>query len=65
MWVDVRSVEEATISGTLANSPAFATDLTGGSPVKGRRKELADWLMKLPDGGTEGGESISILERRK
>ncbi len=65
MWVDVKSVDDATITGALANSPAYITDLKGGSTVRGRRKDVYDYLLKLPDGGTEGGETIRILEGRK
>ena len=28
------------------------------------RKDVEDWLLRLPDGGTEGGETIKILEAR-
>jgi uncharacterized protein YegJ (DUF2314 family) len=65
MWVNVMSVQDTTISGSLANSPAYITDLKGGAPVRGKRKDLSDWLIKLPDGGTEGGETIRVLEGRK
>jgi hypothetical protein len=64
MWVEVKSIEGATIAGVLANSPALIPDLGQGSPVRGQRKELEDWILKLPDAGTEGGETIKILENR-
>jgi uncharacterized protein YegJ (DUF2314 family) len=64
MWVEVKGVDGSTIAGTLANSPALIPDLKQGAPVRGQRKDLEDWLLKLPDGGSEGGETIKILEKR-
>ncbi len=65
MWVDVTSVQNTTITGTLANSPAYATDLHAGSVVKGSTRDLYDAMLVLADGGTEGGETSKLLEGRK
>jgi len=65
MWVEVKSVQNTTITGTLANSPAYATDLHAGAVVKGNAKELYDAMLVLPDGGTEGGETSKLLEGRQ
>ncbi len=62
MWVEVTSADDPQVAGLLANSPAYATELKSGAKVKGKRSEIADWLLKWPDGGTEGGETIRILE---
>jgi uncharacterized protein YegJ (DUF2314 family) len=64
MWVELKSADGPLLTGSLANSPALIPDLKQGAQVKGARKDLEDWLLKLPDGGTEGGETIRILERR-
>jgi uncharacterized protein YegJ (DUF2314 family) len=64
MWVRVTSFDERSISGTLANSPAYVPELAMGSSVRGKRSEVADVLFRLADGGLEGGESIRILEAR-
>jgi uncharacterized protein YegJ (DUF2314 family) len=65
MWVEVKAVTGDAITGSLANSPAYATDLHAGAPVTGRTQDLYDAMMLLPDGGTLGGETTKILERRQ
>ncbi len=65
MWVEVASVQDASITGALANSPAYVTDLHAGAVVTGKTRDLYDAMLALPDGGIEGGETSRILERRK
>jgi uncharacterized protein YegJ (DUF2314 family) len=64
MWVQVTGFDDASISGKLANAPAYVAELSMGSSVRGRRSEVADLLFRHPDGGIEGGESIHVLEAR-
>jgi uncharacterized protein YegJ (DUF2314 family) len=64
MWVQVTGFDESSITGTLANTPAYATNLKLGSSVKGKRSDVADWMIRSSDGGLEGGESVRILEAR-
>ena len=65
MWVEVKGVSGDAVTGTLANSPAYATDLHAGAAVTGRTRDLYDAMLLLPDGGTVGGETTKILERRQ
>lgn len=64
MWVDVTSCDAKGCSGTLSNTPGYATNLTAGKPVTVAREKTADWMLRLKDGGTAGGDSIKALEKR-
>ena len=64
MWIEVRRCDARACTGPLTNTPALATNLAEGKPAAVQRAEVADWLLRLPDGGAEGGESIRALERR-
>ena len=64
MWVDVSSCDAKSCAGALSNTPGYATNLAAGKPVSVAREKAADWLLKLKDGGTAGGESVKALERR-
>lgn len=64
MWIEVSSCDAKGCSGALSNTPGYATNLAAGRPVRVERERTADWMMRLKDGGTAGGESIRLLERR-
>ena len=64
MWVEVSTCDAKGCVGTLSNTPGYATNLTAGKPVSVARDKAADWLLKLKDGGTAGGESVKVLEKR-
>jgi uncharacterized protein YegJ (DUF2314 family) len=64
MWVAVSSCDAKGCSGTLSNTPGYATNLGAGKPVSVSREKAADWLLRLKDGGTTGGESMKALEKR-
>jgi uncharacterized protein YegJ (DUF2314 family) len=64
MWIDVSSCDAKGCSGVLSNTPGYATNLAAGRPVTVAKEKTADWLLKLKDGGTAGGESIKALQRR-
>jgi uncharacterized protein YegJ (DUF2314 family) len=65
MWIDVASCDARGCAGVLSNTPGFATNLTAGKPVRVEREKTADWMMRLKDGGTAGGESIRALQKRE
>lgn len=64
MWVEVSTCDASSCSGLLSNTPGYATNLAAGKPVRVSRARTADWLFRLRDGGTEGGESIRVLQQR-
>ncbi|MDB4937969.1 MAG: hypothetical protein JWP87_4941 [Labilithrix sp.] len=64
MWIDVSACDAKGCNGTLSSSPGYATNLSAGKPVAVEKSKTADWLLKLKDGGTTGGESIKALQRR-
>jgi len=64
MWIEVSTCDAKGCAGTLSNTPGYATNLAAGKPVSIARDKAADWLLKLKDGGTAGGESVKALEKR-
>ncbi len=63
MWMKVASCEGPVCKGTLASRPVFAKNLAAGAQVEGKLGDVSDYLLELPDGTKEGGETISILEK--
>lgn len=64
MWIEAQRCDARACTGPLTNTPAFATNFAEGKPATVLRAEVADWLLRLPDGGAEGGESVRVLEKR-
>lgn len=64
MWIEASACDAKGCSGVLSNTPGYATNLAAGRPVTVARDKAADWLMRLKDGGTAGGESIKALQKR-
>lgn len=64
MWLDVAACDAKVCSGVLSNTPGYATNLAAGRPVTVARDKTADWLIRLKDGGTAGGESVKALQKR-
>lgn len=64
MWVEVSSCDAKSCAGVLSNTPGYATNLAAGKPVKVAREKLADWMMRLEDGGVLGGDSVKALQKR-
>ncbi|CAN5870851.1 hypothetical protein BH11MYX4_BH11MYX4_42510 [soil metagenome] len=64
MWVQITSCDAKGCSGLLSNTPGYATNLAAGKPVAVLREKAADWVLRLTDGGTAGGESIKALQKR-
>ncbi len=64
MWMKVTScADDGSCKGTLASRPAFIKGLEAGAQVTGKLSEVSDYLLELPDGAKEGGETIPFLER--
>ena len=64
MWIEASSCDAKGCSGLLSNTPGYATNMSAGKPVTVAREKTADWLLRLRDGGTAGGESIRVLGKR-
>ncbi|MDB4943026.1 MAG: hypothetical protein JWP97_2560 [Labilithrix sp.] len=64
LWAQVTSCDGKACTGPLTNAPGYATNLAAGKEVSVARAEAADWLLRLPDGGTAGGASVTVLEKR-
>ena len=65
MWVEAASCDAKGCSGALSNTPGYATNLAAGKSVTVAREKTADWMLRLKDGGTAGGESIKALQKRR
>ena len=65
MWVEAASCDAKGCSGALSNTPGYATNLAAGKSVTIARDKAADWMLRLKDGGTAGGESIKALQKRR
>lgn len=65
MWVEISSCDTKVCSGTLSNTPGYATNLSAGKPVTVDRTRVADWMLRMADGGIAGGDSIELLRRRQ
>jgi uncharacterized protein YegJ (DUF2314 family) len=64
MWIEASSCNARSCTGPLSNTPGYATNLAAGKPATVARDKTADWMLKLKDGGTAGGDSIHALQRR-
>jgi uncharacterized protein YegJ (DUF2314 family) len=65
MWVEVQRWHGDKVVGVLLNEPAWVKGLARGDIVTVDEAEIFDWQISLRDGGTEGGETNRILERRQ
>lgn len=64
MWMKVKTCDDSGVcKGTLASRPVFVKNLEAGAEVSGKLADVSDYLLELPDGSKEGGETIQILER--
>ncbi|MCI0364470.1 MAG: DUF2314 domain-containing protein [Phycisphaerales bacterium] len=63
MWVEVKSIDEKAVRGTLANEPRDFQKLKLGDAVEVRVADIQDWIYS--DGERMvGGFSVKVLERR-
>jgi len=64
MWVEIAAwKEDGTIEAILQNDPFDIPDLKSGSRVKVREEDVFDYILRLPDGRTEGNETAKIIQR--
>lgn len=63
MWMETSACDARTCEGKLASQPARSSSLRAGDRVSLARDQVSDFQLRLPDGGTEGGESIATLSR--
>jgi uncharacterized protein YegJ (DUF2314 family) len=47
------------------NTPLAISNLKLGARVSIPEEDVSDYVIRRPDGGTEGGESQEILQRRQ
>ena len=64
LWVQVASCDDRTCAGSISNNPEFALNLAYGKTITVNRGEILDWMLKLRDGTSTGGESIKLLEKK-
>lgn len=65
MWVEVVRWDGTKISGILENDPFEVPGLKVGARVEVEESSLFDYLLRRPDGTTEGGETSKLLEARE
>ncbi len=66
MWMQVTSCDPKGFAGFYRTARPMPTNLFGPErPCRWSREKSADWLLRLPDGGTAGGESIKALQKRR
>ncbi len=65
MWIEASACDAKGCSGLLSNTPGYATNLAAGKPATVAREKTVDWMMRLGDGGTLGGDSIKALQKRR
>jgi len=63
MWVAVNTWTADRLKGQLANDPQVRLDLRAGQTVELVEQDVFDWMIHLPDGGTEGGYTTAVVEQ--
>jgi hypothetical protein len=63
LWVKVASCDENACTGALSNRPMYATNIASGRTTSMPRAKIADWLLRLADGGVAGGETTKLLQQ--
>jgi len=61
MWVEVTGWSGAALRGELLNQPQDIADLNRGDAVAVSGDEVFDYLLRGPDGATEGGATEDLL----
>ncbi|HQY60459.1 MAG: DUF2314 domain-containing protein [Myxococcales bacterium] len=62
MWMKATECSaDGVCKGTLASRPELIKGLAAGADVTGKLSEVSDYLLVLPDGTKEGGETIPFL----
>ncbi len=57
MWIEVVSFDEQTVTGMLVDEPDTLVDLHKGDRVTRARLDVADYVLKLADGGIESASA--------
>lgn len=65
LWVKVSTCDEGGCTGTLSNRPMYASNIASGRTTRVPRAKIADWMLRLPDGGLAGGKTTALVERRQ
>jgi uncharacterized protein YegJ (DUF2314 family) len=65
MWIEVLGWRGGAVVGSLMNTPLAISNLKLGARVSIPEEDVSDYVIRRPDGGTEGGESQEILQRRQ
>ena len=63
MWVAVNTWTGARLQGQLVNDPQVRMDLRAGQTVQLAEQDVFDWMIHLPNGGTEGGYTTAVVEQ--
>ncbi len=63
MWLSVTTWDATTIAGALANDSHHLAELRAGRSVNVEEAAVFDWMISGPEGGYEGGYTISAMER--
>lgn len=63
LWVKVASCDERACTGTLSNRPMYASNIASGKTTNMPRAKIADWMLRLSDGGVAGGKTTAIVEK--
>lgn len=65
MWVEALRWSGGEIEGILQNQPDRIAALRAGARVKVQESQVFDYLLRHPDGTSEGNETGKLLERRR
>ncbi len=63
LWVKVASCDERACTGTLSNRPMYASNIASGKTTSMARAKIADWMLRLSDGGVAGGKTTARIEK--
>ncbi len=65
MWVEVLGwKDENTVRGILRNDPFHIKGLHAGGEVEFAEDDVFDYLLRKPDGSTEGNETGKLIQRK-
>jgi uncharacterized protein YegJ (DUF2314 family) len=64
MWIEVVRWQGKKIEGILKSDPLVVQGLKAGERVEAEEASIFDYILKGPDGKTEGNETGRILQKR-
>lgn len=62
MWVELRRIDGAELSGVLLNEPYDVPGLRKGDPIQLSEADIFDYVWKRADGSREGNTTAAFLE---